>query len=80
VLRSRLILDGQASFSSLVADCAHIGEVVARFLALLELYRAAVVVFDQTDPLGDLHVRWIGWDEQTAIASRADGEENEDYR
>lgn len=80
VLRSRLARDGQASFSSLVADCAHIREVVARFLALLDLYRAAVVVFDQTDPLGDLHVRWIGRDEQTAVASLADGEENEDYR
>ncbi|MCA1820953.1 MAG: segregation/condensation protein A [Pseudonocardia sp.] len=80
VLRSRLARDGQASFESLVADCAHIGEVVARFLALLDLYRAAVVVFDQTDPLGDLHVRWIGRDEQTAVASLADGEENEDYR
>jgi segregation and condensation protein A len=80
VLRSQLARDGQASFGSLVADCAHIGEVVARFLALLDLYRAAVVVFDQTDPLGDLHVRWIGRDEQTAVASLADGEENEDYR
>ena len=80
VLRGRLAREGEASFHSLVADCAHIREVVARFLALLELYRSAVVVFDQTDPLGDLHVRWTGGAEQTAIESQVDGEEDEDYR
>jgi segregation and condensation protein A len=49
--------------------------VVARFLALLDLYRAAVVVFDQTDPLGELHVRWTGGTEQTTTASPTDGKE-----
>lgn len=77
VLRSRLARDGQASFRGLVADCVHIREVVARFLALLDLYRAAVVAFDQTDPLGDLQVRWIGGAEQAMTAS---GKEDEDYR
>src|SRR6478752_1292123 len=43
VLRGRLEREGQASFRSLVADCGHTREVVARFLALLDLYRAAVV-------------------------------------
>ncbi|MGH3847334.1 MAG: segregation/condensation protein A, partial [Pseudonocardiaceae bacterium] len=62
------------------ADCAHIGEVVARFLALLDLYRAAVVVFDQPDPLGELLIRWIGGSEQTTAVPAQDGEENEDYR
>ena len=77
LLRTRLARDGQASFRSLVADCTHTREVVARFLALLELYRAAVVVFDQIDPLGDLHVRWTGDSEQpTALDSDEDG----DYR
>jgi segregation and condensation protein A len=80
VLRGWLARDGQASFRSLVADCTHTREVVARFLALLDLYRAAVVVFDQTDPLGELHIRWIGDSEQTTAASAEDGEENEDYR
>ncbi len=86
VLRRRLARDGQASFRSLVADCAHTGEVVARFLALLDLYRAAVVVFDQPDPLGELWVRWTGDAEQTAAAaadqdgSDQDGKEDEDYR
>ncbi|MGH3933038.1 MAG: segregation and condensation protein A [Pseudonocardiaceae bacterium] len=60
LLRSWLAQHGQGSFHALVSDCGHIREVVARFLALLELYREALVVFDQIDPLGDLHVRWTG--------------------
>jgi segregation and condensation protein A len=79
LLRTWLARDGQASFRSLVADCGHTREVVARFLALLDLYRAAVVVFDQTDPLGDLHVRWTGGVEQAAVAA-SDSDEDEDYR
>ncbi|MCW2682167.1 MAG: chromosome segregation and condensation protein ScpA, partial [Blastococcus sp.] len=42
------------------ADCGHTLEVVARFLALLELYRQQLVVFEQLTPLGELHVRWTG--------------------
>ena len=37
--------------------------MVARFLALLELYREGAVAFEQVDPLGELHVRWTGTDE-----------------
>jgi segregation and condensation protein A len=37
--------------------------VVARFLALLELYREGAVTFEQVDPLGELHIRWTGTDE-----------------
>lgn len=60
VVREHLRSAGTASFRALTADCAHTGEVVARFLALLELYRRQQVVFDQLVPLGELHVRWIG--------------------
>ncbi len=80
MLRSRLARDGQASFASLVADCAHTREVVARFLALLDLYRAAEVVFDQTDPLGELYVQWTGGPGQTTTVSGTDGEQDGDYR
>ncbi|MGH3882430.1 MAG: segregation and condensation protein A [Pseudonocardiaceae bacterium] len=79
LLRTRLAREGQASFRSLVADCGHTREVVARFLALLDLYRSAVVVFDQIDPLGDLHIRWTGGSEQ-ATAAASDSDEDEDYR
>ena len=37
--------------------------VVARFLALLELFREAAVVFDQPEALGELTVEWVGSDE-----------------
>jgi segregation and condensation protein A len=37
--------------------------IVARFLALLEIYRDGVVTFDQPTPLGELYVRWIGDDD-----------------
>ena len=53
---------GTASFRALTADCEHTLEVVARFLALLELYRQQRVVFEQLTPLGELHVRWTGGD------------------
>ena len=37
--------------------------MVARFLALLELYREGAVAFEQVDPLGELYIRWTGSDE-----------------
>jgi segregation and condensation protein A len=49
-----------ASFSELVADCEAPIEIVGRFLALLELYRARAVAFDQSEPLGLLQVSWTG--------------------
>ena len=58
VVRERLRRHGAATFRSLVADCATTLDVVARFLALLELYRDGVVAFDQVAALGELHVRW----------------------
>lgn len=36
--------------------------VVARFLALLELYREKAVTLDQEEALGELLVRWTGGD------------------
>jgi segregation and condensation protein A len=60
LVRSRIAGAGTATFRSLSRDCAHTLEVVARFLALLELYRQQLVTFDQVAPLGELHVRWTG--------------------
>ena len=37
--------------------------VVARFLALLELFREAAIAFEQAEALGELTVRWTGPDE-----------------
>lgn len=49
-----------ASFSDLVADCRLPMEIVGRFLALLELYRARAVAFEQSEPLGVLQISWTG--------------------
>ena len=49
-----------ASFAELVADCTETIEIVGRFLALLELYRARTVAFEQSEPLGVLQVSWTG--------------------
>ncbi|GLU45875.1 segregation and condensation protein A [Nocardiopsis ansamitocini] len=51
---------GSLSFAELTVDCTGTFEVVARFLALLELYRAANVGFDQPEPLGALLITWTG--------------------
>ena len=41
-------------------DTTRTYEVVARFLALLDLYRDGNVSFEQLVPLGDLYVTWAG--------------------
>jgi segregation and condensation protein A len=60
ILVDRLRRHPSATFRSLTADCDTTLLVVARFLALLELYRDGSVAFDQVSPLGELHVRWTG--------------------
>ncbi|MGZ6864095.1 MAG: segregation/condensation protein A, partial [Blastococcus sp.] len=60
VVRNHLIRSTTATFRALTSDCGHTMEVVARFLALLELYRQQKVSFEQLTPLGELHVRWTG--------------------
>jgi segregation and condensation protein A len=46
------------SFRALIADAESTMVVVARFLALLEMFRDRAVAFDQLLPLGDLTVHW----------------------
>jgi segregation and condensation protein A len=60
ILAERLARLGGANFRALCVDCEVTLEVVARFLALLELFREGLVSFDQVTPLGTLQVRWIG--------------------
>ena len=49
-----------ASFSELVAECTMPIEIVGSFLALLELYRARAITFEQPEPLGVLKISWTG--------------------
>ncbi|WP_309232382.1 segregation and condensation protein A [Micromonospora tarensis] len=60
ILTARLRRAGVATFSLLCADCEATLEVVARFLALLELYREGLVSFVQEQALEELTVRWTG--------------------
>ena len=60
VLRERLRRAGTATFRILCLDCGSTLEVIARFLALLELYREGLVAFAQVQALGELTVRWTG--------------------
>ncbi|MFF8744685.1 MULTISPECIES: ScpA family protein [Streptomyces] len=48
------------SFAALTEDAADTLTVVARFLALLELYREKAVTLDQDEALGELLVAWCG--------------------
>ncbi|WP_431936020.1 segregation and condensation protein A [Micromonospora sp. RP3T] len=60
IIAERLRRAGVATFSQLCADCEITLEVVARFLALLELYRQGLVAFVQEQALEELTVRWTG--------------------
>lgn len=60
VVVERLRELGEASFRVLVADTGDTLTVVARFLALLELYREKAVALEQEAALGELLVRWTG--------------------
>jgi segregation and condensation protein A len=60
ILRERLAELGSASFAQLVADCDQPVQVVARFLAVLELYRENSVRLDQEEAFGELTVGWKG--------------------
>ncbi|MFJ3823668.1 segregation and condensation protein A [Streptomyces nodosus] len=62
VLVARLRELGEAGFRALVADTDDTLTVVARFLALLELYREKAVALEQETALGELTVRWTGGD------------------
>jgi segregation and condensation protein A len=60
LLVDRLRRERAATFRSLIGDAGGAVVVVARFLAVLELFREGVVAFDQAAPLAELTIRWTG--------------------
>jgi segregation and condensation protein A len=56
-----LIGVGPARFAAIAERCLTL-VVVARFLALLDLYRQGVLRFDQVVALGELQISWTGTD------------------
>lgn len=67
-LRRRRVL----AFRVLVDDAACTAVVIARFLALLELFREGAVAFEQLEPLGELEVRWTGGDAEFRVGDEYD--------
>ncbi len=57
------------TFQALTRDCTVSMEVVGRFLALLELYKAQAVETLQEEALGELSVSWTGLDVDPAVVA-----------
>lgn len=75
---ARLRRQRVASFRDLVADADTTLVVVARFLALLELFREAAVTFEQPEALAELTVTWVGRDDgQVDVSDEFDEPEPE---
>ena len=71
---SRLVVEAlrkgrTLSFRSLIAEADSTLVVVARFLALLDLYRQGALRFEQVVALGELQISWVGSDEGEILAS-----------
>lgn len=70
----RLRRSGAMTFRALCGDSPDTMTTVARFLALLELFREGAVGFDQVSPLGELTIRWTGAEEgEVEIRDEFDG-------
>jgi segregation and condensation protein A len=71
---SRLVVDALRrskvlSFRNLVQGADSTLVVVARFLALLDLYRQGALRFEQVVALGELQISWVGSDEGEILAT-----------
>jgi segregation and condensation protein A len=63
VITDRLRRVRALTFRALTGDSPNMVTTVARFLALLELFREGAIAFEQLTPLGELTVRWTGTDD-----------------
>ncbi|WP_105567353.1 segregation and condensation protein A [Microbacterium halophytorum] len=74
VVVSTLRSAGTLSFRELIAGEGEVGVVVARFIAVLELYRHAALTFEQLEPLGDLTLTWTAedWSDETLASLGAE--------
>ncbi len=74
VVVDRLRRSGTMTFRALAGDSPDTLTKVARFLALLELFREGAGSFDQVSPLGELTVRWTGSEQgEVEITDEFDG-------
>jgi segregation and condensation protein A len=73
----RLRRAGRATFRSLCADSPNTLTTVARFLALLDLYREGSVELEQTSSYGELSVSWTGdHDGEVAVGASFDDDDD----
>jgi segregation and condensation protein A len=74
VLRSASAAGTTVTFRALIAGIEEKGVVIARFLAVLELYRHASISFEQLEPLGELTLKWTAetWNEDNLANLGAD--------
>ncbi|MFD2080793.1 segregation and condensation protein A [Actinopolymorpha cephalotaxi] len=69
ILVERLRRIRSTTFRALVADSPNVVTTIARFLALLELFREGAVTFEQAEALAELTVRWAGSDDGAVTVS-----------
>ncbi|MEJ5919937.1 MULTISPECIES: segregation and condensation protein A [unclassified Corynebacterium] len=62
------------TFTQLTSECRVSMEIVGRFLALLELYRAKAIGIDQEEALEEINVAWTGLDVDPAVVAAANWE------
>jgi segregation and condensation protein A len=78
IIVERLRRVGASTFRSLITG-VEIPVVIARFLAILELFRESQITLEQESPLADLFIRWVGAEQgEIAVTDEFDTElENE---
>ena len=74
IVAELLAQKGQLTFRSLVTGCDRLTTVV-RFLAVLELFRAGRVSFEQAGPLTELGIRWSGGETTGIVVDEYDYQE-----
>ena len=65
---------GPVTFRQIIAGADQRGVIVARFLAVLELYRHSAISFEQIEPLGELTLTWSAsaWTDDSLASLGAD--------
>ena len=69
-----MIRSAPMTFRQIIAGADQRGVIVARVLAILELYRQSAVAFEQIEPLGELTVRWSAetWNDENLVTLGAE--------
>lgn len=78
IIVERLRRVGASTFRSLITG-VEIPVVIARFLAILELFRESQITLEQESPLADLFIRWVGAEQgEIAVTDEFDAELEKD--